>query len=341
MTTRFLTFLPGTVAGLLLVACHGPKPDDVPVPAPDPPQLMVSTLAGGTQAGNVDATGSSARFGYLWGATLDAQGNVYAVDHINGTIRRITPAGEVSTVADLGRPANIASGPDGVALGANGVLYVSMEGQTTLSQVSPAGVVSSLPGAAATHVFNYARSLAADAQGNIYVVELLGQRIDKVTPAGAVTVLAGTGTAGYTDGPGSQAQFSGPTALVVDAQGNVYVSDAGNYRIRKITPAGQVSTLAGSGTTGTLDGPGTTAQFGTAMHGLSIDAAGTLYLGDGPRIRRITPAGEVSTLVGSSAGYVDGPVAEARFVGVLGLVGNPTTGLYAIEVPRIRKIMIQ
>lgn len=237
-------------------ASHRASPDDAPAPA----ETTVTTLAGSGQAGLVDGAGPAARFTYLWGADLDAQGNVYVVDHGSGRIRRITPAGQVSTFADFGLPANITEGPMAVAMGPRGVLNVSREGNLPLQQVSPTGVISDLPGPAAGTAFDYARSLATDAQGNVYVAELLGHKIDKIDPAGNVTVLAGNATAGTVNGLGAQARFEAPSAVAVDPQGTVSVADAG--RIRRITPAGQVSTLAGSGTLGSADGTGPAAQFG-------------------------------------------------------------------------------
>lgn len=172
----------------------------------------------------------------------------------------------------------------------------------------------------------------------MYVAELLGHKIDKIDPAGNVTVLAGNATAGTVDGLGAQARFEAPSAVAVDPQGTVFVADAG--RIRRITPAGQVSTLAGSGTLGSADGTGTAAQFG-AMYGLTVDATGVLYLADGSAVRRITPTGQVTTLAGSAqSGYLDGPARSARFGGTSGIAGGPGTGLYVCDANTyVRKVL--
>ncbi|TYZ12618.1 hypothetical protein FY528_04795 [Hymenobacter lutimineralis] len=328
MKKRYLLVL------LLTAACTQKSSDD----SPEPPQTTVTTLAGDGEAGLVDGSGPTARFDYLWGATLDAQGNVYVADHGNGRIRRITPAGQVSTYADFGRPANFAEGPVGVAMSPKGVLYVSMEGQGPLLQVSASGVVSDLPGEAANTSFRYVRSLATDAQGNLYVAELLGAKIDKIDPAGNVTVLAGSGVADHVDGLGTQAQFWGPSAIAVDKQGTVYVADGSC--IRRITPAGQVTTIAGSSTIGEADGNGTAAQFDT-MYGLTVDANGILYLSDRSTVRRITPAGEVTTLAGGPlGGHADGPASSALFGGTCGITGDPATGLYVCDFGNyVRKVV--
>ena len=115
-------------------------------------------------------------------------------------------------------------------------------------------------------------------------------RIRKITPSGVVTTLAGSGTAGNADGQGTEAQFKAPTSLAVDGLGNLYVADDGNNRIRKITPSGSVTTLAGSGNTGADDGYGTAASFNSPW-GIAVDASGVIYVADqdNDKIRKIFP----------------------------------------------------
>lgn len=319
----------------LLAACHHSSSDESP--APITPETTVTTLAGDGTSGLVDGAGPSARFYFTWGATLDAQGNVYVADHGNGRIRRVTPSGQVSTFADFGTPYNVTEGPMGVVMGSNGTLYVSFEGIRPLQRVSAAGVVSDMPGAAAGTSFSYARSLVVDAQGNVYVAELLGSKIDKIDPAGNVTVLAGSATKGSVDGQGAQAQFEGPSGITVDRQGVVYVADAPH--IRRITPTGQVSTLAGSANYGHADGTGSAAGF-EEMYGITSDAKGILYVADGSSVRRVTPAGEVTTFAGSTKnGHLDGKASSALFGVPAGIVGDPTTGLYVCDGSYVRKVL--
>ncbi len=159
--------------------------------------------------------------------------------------------------------------------------------------------------------------MAVDSQGDIYLVELLGNRVRRITPDGTVSTLAGTGAPGYADGPGSTAQFSGPESLDVDDQGNVYVADSANHRIRVIGPDGTVSTLAGVGEAGYRDGPATQAQFHYPT-GVAVDTAGVVYVADlgNNRIRAISPDGTVTTLAGSGErGFKDGPPDQAEFDG--------------------------
>jgi len=156
-----------------------------------------------------------------------------------------------------------------------------------------------------------------------------------------VTTFAGSGTEGYRDGPGAQAQFAFPRGIAIDGSGNLYVGDGSNNRIRQVTPAGVVSTLAGSGTYGFADGPAAQAQF-DGPDWITIDGSGNLYVIDvfGNPIRKITPAGMVSTLAGGTYGFADGPAAQAGFRYPQGIAIDGWGSLYVGDEGsnRIRKI---
>ena len=157
-------------------------------------------------------------------------------------------------------------------------------------------------------LFNRPTAVAIDAAGNIYVADSYNSVIRKITAGGVTSTIAGNGTLGYKDGPAANAQFYAPAGVAVDAGGNVFVADMGNNLIRKITPAGIVSTFAGNGNAGYGNGTGTAAFF-NAPSGLTFDAAGNLFIADSGNslIRMITTEGVVTTVVGSrGTGYVNG-----------------------------------
>jgi len=223
----------------------------------------VTTFAGNGTAGYADGTGTGAAFNDPQGLAADAQGNLYVTDPFNHVIRKITPAGIVSTIAGDG---NL-----GYALGP----------VNTAEFYSPSAI-------------------AVDAAGNnIYVVDQGNNVILKIS-GGLVTKLAGNGSSGYVEGAGANAEFNGPAGIAVDGSGNVYVADKGNNRIRKITSAGVVNTFCGTGVGGYLDGASTTAEF-NGPEGLAIDASGNLYVADSfnHSIRKIGTDGTASTIVGS------------------------------------------
>ena len=170
-------------------------------------------------------------------------------------------------------------------------------------------------GAAAQAQFADPYGLAWDPHGTLYVSDGGdNDRIRVLRADGSVATLAG-GVEGFQDGQGAAARFDTPSGIALDALGNLYVADTGNHAVRKVTPAGVVTTLAGNGHPGYRDGPGAQAQFDGPM-ALAIDAAGRVIVADAynDRIRAIAPDGTVTTLAGGNGpGDVDGPAAQARF----------------------------
>ncbi|HET7763544.1 MAG TPA: hypothetical protein VFK92_00455 [Burkholderiales bacterium] len=308
------------------------------------PAGVVSTLAGTPgNFGTLDGIGPLAQFSDPVGIGVDGLGNLYVADwqFVIGTayaIRKITPTGSVSTLAVLPYgliteewpvPAiGVAFGyPMGVTVDGAGNVYVADASNSVIRKITPQGVVSVYAGteyapgsadgtgSAAQFQGNFAK-IAADNLGNLYVADNGNNTVRKITPSGVVSTFAGTaGTTGGADGTGAAAQFKYPSAVATDAAGNVYVADAGNYSIRKITPAGVVSTLAG-GTRGSADGTGTAAQFGS-LGGVATDSAGNVYVADDwfCTVRKITPTGVVSTFAGTAGNCVskDGVGTAAGF----------------------------
>jgi sugar lactone lactonase YvrE len=311
------------------------------------PLGVVTTLAGAAgQHGSTDGSGANARFDRPVGVALDVAGNVYVADTGNATLRRITPAGEVSTLAGA------------------------------------AGQRGATDGVGAAARFNHPGGLAVDAAGNVYLadrtrsypggwlyLETVANTIRKITPAGVVTTLAGTaGTQGAVDGVGAVTSFNfkGMTGVAVDTAGNVYVVDSGNHTIRKITPTGLVTTLAGrAGTVGSVDGVGAGASFDHPRC-LTVDAAGNVYVTSGnvffgygnvdwyayltsgtthvetgSTIRKITPAGVVSTVAGqaTSEGIALGPLpGSLAYLG--GITVDSKGTLYAASQAAVLKVQL-
>jgi len=317
---------------------------------------VVTTLAGSAgNPGSADGTGSAARFRFPAGMAVDGSGNVYVADSNNSTIRKVTSAGVVTTLAGSAGTDGSADGtgsaaqffvPIGVAVDGSGNVYVADSNNNTIREVTPAGVVSTLAGLAGTDgsadgtgsaaQFSGPSGVAVDGSGNVYVADSNNSTIRKVTPAGVVTTLAGSaGNPGSADGTGSAAQFSGPSGVAVDGSGNVYVADAGNDTIRKVTPAGVVTTLAGSaGNPGSADGTGSTAQF-YQPGGVAVDGSGNVYVADAGNntIRMVTPGGAVQTIGGTPGvlGGADGTGAAAGFSYPYGIAVSASGTLFVAD----------
>ncbi|MEI7730225.1 MAG: immunoglobulin domain-containing protein [Verrucomicrobiota bacterium] len=240
-----------------------------------------TTMAGlNGPVGTNDGFRSAARFGTPHGMALDGNGNVYVSD-LNHTIRKITPDGWVTTIAGAPGSSGTNDGP------------------------------------VATARFNSPWDLMVDSGGTVYVADTLNNTIRKITTDGMVSTYAGVpAKSGSSDGAIGMALFYGPDSIVLDRATNMYVADFYNSTIRKITPGGIVSTLAGSpGATGTIDGLGGAARF-TRPAGIGIDKAGNIFVADeySSRMRKVTPTGMVSTFAGNtSTGTNDGQGAAARF----------------------------
>ena len=314
---------------------------------------MVSTFAGST-VGFADGTGAAAKFDRPFGVAIDATGNLYVADSYNHKIRKISPAGVITTLA--GSTGGFADGtgssaqfyfPVSVCVDVSGNVYVADYGNHRIRKISPTGSVTTLAGSTtgfadgngSTAQFNFPFGIALDNSGNVYVADANNNKIRKISPAGMVTTLAGS-TFGFSDGLGTAAQFNSPFGIAVDNSGNVYVADSGNNKIRKITPTGLVSTLAGS-TRGFSDGLGNAAQFDDPFN-VAIDAIGNVYVADSVnnKIRKISPTGVVITLAGSIAGFADGLVTAAQFNNPRGVAVDVTGDVFVADSNnnKIRKI---
>ncbi|MGI4865669.1 MAG: NHL repeat-containing protein [Janthinobacterium lividum] len=199
-----------------------------------------------------------------------------------------------------------------------------------------AGSKGSTDGAGAAARFNFPHSIAVAATGEIYVADMYNHTIRKITPDGTVSTLAGVaGQKGKADGIGTAARFRSPAGLALDAAGTLYVADAGNHTIRKVSPTGVVTTLAGTaGSKGSADGNGTLARF-NFPHAIAAAADGTLYVADtySHTIRQITPAGIVTTVAGQAGhkGRADGQGLLASFFHPAGLAIDAQGTLYVAD----------
>jgi sugar lactone lactonase YvrE len=314
---------------LFLAACGGGGGDSGPARGAS----SLALFAGDTNtSGSLDGTGSAARLNGASGVATDSAGNVYVADTGNHTIRKITPAGLVSTLAgtaglsgsvDAAGAAARFNTPRGVATDSADNVYVADSGNNTIRKITPAGVVSTLAGTAgssgstdaagAAARFSVPDGVATDSAGNVYVADSGNHTIRKITAAGAASTLAGTaGSPGSTDAAGPLARFNFPRGVATDSANNVYVADTNNHTIRKITPAGVTSTLAGTaGSAGTIDGLGAAARF-NAPNGVATDSANNVYVADtnNNTIRKVTSAGTVTSVAGlaQTAGFTPGPL---------------------------------
>jgi sugar lactone lactonase YvrE len=306
----------------------------------------VSTFAGSSQ-GYVNATGNAAQFNIPLGVVKDAAGNLFVCDRDNHCIRKITPAGVVTTFA--GGAAGFVDGtgtaarfnqPYAITMDAAGNFYIGDRINHAIRKMTAAGVVTTLAGNGTAGdqlgtgnaaMFNEPLGVAADAAGNIFVADYINHKIKKVTPAGVVTTFANVN------------QVFG---LAFDASGNLYFTEYSYNLVSKLSPAGVYSVVAGqSGTGGDQDGNSTSASFYFPA-GITVDGSGNLYVCDAfnNRIRKISSTGQVTTLAGNSSGQADGVGAAASFntpIAICGDFVNNTLYIGDFNNHRIRKIILE
>lgn len=314
-------------------------------------ELTISHLAGNTTgAGYANGTGSAARFSGPSGVAVDADGNAYVADTSNHVIRKITPAGVVTTFAGMiglsgandgaGSAARF-NAPEGIAIDASGTLYITDTGNYTVRKMTLAGVVTTFAGQTGVSgvwdatgtaaVFSSPVAIAVDAAA-IYIADYNACVIRRISPSGVVTTLAGVAySCGEVDGTGTSAQFLYPRAIAAGS-GNVYVADQWGHTIRKIAPGGVVTTLAGlANAPGGQNGQGAAASF-QQPGGIAVAASGDIYVADSSRIRKTTATGLVTSFVGGSEGSADGSASSAQFsADPKGLAFDSTGNLYVAE----------
>lgn len=255
----------------------------------------VTTLAGDGTKGFANGNMADAVFSYPWKSDVDAAGNIVVADRDNFMIRKISVDGTVTTLAGSGsagyadgagaaakfkQPLDVAFDPDGNVIVADntGHLIRKVAPDGTVSTIAGDGIAGNSDGDGTNARFKNPSGLTFDKDGNIIVADRLNNLIRKITPDGKVSTIAGDGTTGYVDGDAMSARFSGPYGVAVDSKGNIIVADLGNNKIRKITPSGKVSTIAGS-SRGYSDGPGISAAFYNPTD-VAVDANDNIYVAD-------------------------------------------------------------
>jgi hypothetical protein len=341
----------------ILAACGGKPSPGGSSSGGSPAVSLLALFAGNPDGyGNSDGTGPAARFTTATAIAVDGAGNTYVADSDDHTIRKISAAGVVTTLAGTngtcanndgtGSSAGFCN-PKAVALDDAGNVYIADNRNHTIRKITPAGVVTTLAGMAgvsgstdgtgSTARFNYPQGIAVDHAGTVYVADQYNHTIRKITPAGEVTTLAGMADApGSADDTGSAARFNYPQGVVLDAAANLYVTDTSNRTIRKITPTGIVTTLAGTaGNSGSADGNGAEASF-TNPWGITIDkGTSTIYVTDQSGIRKIAANGMVTTLADTGTNSA-GTAAHAGIP--QGIAVDSAGTLYLAENVVIRKI---
>jgi sugar lactone lactonase YvrE len=320
------------------------------------PDAVVTTIAGlPGGSGSADGTGAEARFNIPKGVAVDRAGNSYVADSFNDTIRRISPAGEVVTIA--GSPGKIGSddgngsaarfyNPIGIVVDRAGNIFVADTSNDTIRKITPEAEVTTFAGKAGQRGardgvgsearFDNPNQLAIDPADNIYVADTHNQIIRKITPDAVVTTVAGlANVSGSEDGIGSEARFNDPAGVAADAFGNLYVADSTNHTIRKIAPGAVVTTFAGTaGRYGTDDGVGAAARFKTP-EGVAVDGAGNVYVADtfNYRMRRINRDAVVTTIAGGSAyaGVYDGKGRAVGFNEPSGVAADSAGNVYVAD----------
>jgi DNA-binding beta-propeller fold protein YncE len=314
----------------------------------------VTTFAGSVQ-GSKDGQGTSASFSGPSGIAIDSSGNFYIADYGNHRIRKINSTKYVTTIAGStkgtvngqGTTAQF-SGPASVAVDANMNFYVTDYDSNRIRKINSTLYVSTIAGNTAgfangqgtSALLSLPDAIVVDATGNIFFGDGGNNRQRKINTTLYVSTIAG-GAPGFANGQGTSALFSGPCGTAIDSSGNLYISDNGNNRIRKINSTGFVTTIAGN-TQGTNNGQGTSASF-NGPYGIAIDTSGNLYVADynSHRIRKINSTGYVSTIAGNTAGFADGQGTSALFNYPSGLAIDSSGNLYVADSSnnRVRKIL--
>jgi sugar lactone lactonase YvrE len=287
------------LATVFIISCN--KNDNTTMPDPTKgKKWIVTTIAGDGIAHFTDGPALMAGFKAPQDVTVTPDGGIYVADAINHRIRKIAGS-TVTTYAGSGADDTISGRGDAAA-------------------------------------FALPIQITNDLSGNLYTLDVDDFRIRKISSSALVTVVAGSGERGFADGNAATARFGESIGIAADNQGNLYVSDNENKRIRKISNSGLVTTIAGNGKAAYVDGSASKAEFFSPT-GIVIDRQGNLFVADYNHVRKITPDGTVSTFAGNNTpGYMDGPANVARFSFINDMAIDASGNIYLSDDNRIRKI---
>lgn len=343
----------------VLTGCGGSSSSNVS----DPPSAGTISTVAGDGLGGYHGDGGPATSAELWAplcVALDGNGNLYIADTNNNVVRKMTPGGTISTVAGSGASGYSGDGgpatsatlnfPSGIALDGAGNVYIADTENNVIRKVTAAGTITTLAGTgkagysgdhgqATSAELNAPWGLTLDTAGDLYIADSSNNLIRRVAPTGTITSVAGTGKAGYSgdSGPAISATLHTPSGVTLDTAGDLYIADMGNAVIRKVTAGGSITTVAGTGKAGYSgdNGPATSAELAGPM-GVAVDGSGNIYIAiqGNQAVRKVTPGGTISTVAGIGLlGYSGngGPATSARLWAPGGVTLDGSGGFYIAD----------
>lgn len=319
---------------------------------------IITTIAGTGEEGYAGDGGpaTQAEFDSPRGIGVNWLGEVFVADYGNNVVRKIDVTGRILTIRTtrrLYRPHGLALDLFGNVIVAEShvrnhlVRRIDIRGNVTTVAGVPGQRGGFEGGGSATAArLYYPRAVASDAMGNVYVADSFNNRVRKIDPTGMIVTIAGTGERGYTGDGGSalDAQLSGPNGVLVDSAGNVFISDAGNFRLRKVDPSGMIDTIAGTGEAGDVGngGPAVKARL-RYPRGLAIDSSDNLFLADSGNdtVRQISEAGTIMPFAGTGEPFDKrdgGPASMAQFGFPVDIVADAIGSVYVLDQNQVRRI---
>jgi len=284
----------------------------------------ITTVAGNTSAGpyGLGGAAANAQFGSVQGAAVDSSGNIYIVDPADNYVLKVSAAGVVTAFAGNGTSGFSGDGaaaaqaqlayPTAVTVDSAGNVFIADQDNGRIRKVSASGIITTVAGngnagyagdggLATSAEIARPVGVAVDGKGNLYLLDSTNSVVRKVSTSGIITTVAGNGSYGYSgdNGPAANAQLFYPSGIAVDAAGDIFIADTDNYRVREVSAAGTITTVAGTGYGSAGDG-GPAASAGLSLPtGVAVDSLGNLFIGDGQRIRWVNAKGIINTIAGN------------------------------------------